>query len=273
MSELVKPYIGVSGVVSREQELRLINAFEASGLSETRVLALGIKAVHNTQFIDRENKYGRDWYPVGEKEFTHPVNNMTDTTFGVAQIYLDPDYLDSKTYRDEFMNRIATRGRFWLEAFQFDMLPWHQDDTLFEFINSMKQRYDKKIILQCHENAMMTLGPDNLAAVLDEHAELLDYILLDTSHGKGRPLDPSYLRPFLDACYESLPLDRLGVGVAGGLDAKLILSELSELAAEFPDLSWDAEGKLHPARHDGTRPLDMQVAEEYFEASARVLGT
>ena len=66
MTEIKKSYVGVSGVTSPDTERELESINLKSGLAEKgRLLALGVKAVHKTQYLDIENKYGTEWYPVG----------------------------------------------------------------------------------------------------------------------------------------------------------------------------------------------------------------
>lgn len=43
------------------------------------------------------------------------------------------------------------------------------------------------------------------------------------------------------------------------------------LVSRFPDLSWEAEGALHPLAKDGTRGLGMVEVNEYLRASEQLL--
>ncbi len=268
MTERAKPYVGVSGVVNPEQQDQLKELFERSGLARyDRQLLLGIKAVHKTQWLDIENKYGREWYPVGPDEFARAVE--PGGTFNIAQLCLDQDQAATPEYRESFVKRVASRGNPWLDGMQFDMLDWHTDDALLDFLETPK-RFGK-VILQCHRAAMESLGPRGIAQRLGEHARSLDYVLFDASHGKGVPMRSNSLLHFVDAAYESPELAHVGVGIAGGLDADVIKKELPVVVATFPDICVDTEGKVHPTAPDGSRPISMAVTENYFDGLARAL--
>lgn len=270
MTERSRPYIGVSGVANISQQQHLLDHFAELGLDGYRELALGVKATHKTQFLDEENKYGREWYPVGTDGFSDPLEPHVDTLC-VAQIYLDTDYVDDAAYRNEFMDRIRRRGAAWLNAVQFDMLPWHKDASLLHFVEQIKCETDFNVLIQAHSDAMQTLGPDKIARKLGEYAHVLDYVLFDASHGKGVRLDTHALQPFLEAAYTSDELFATGISIAGGLNAQIVREDLPHLVQQYPDLSWDAEGQLHPNDVNGKRPLDMETAKEYLTASAEVL--
>ena len=184
---------------------------------------------------------------------------------------MDVDHVDDPAYRDEFVRRICRRGRVWLNALQLDLLPWHDNDAMLPFLETVKADTGNAILLQAHGEAMSRLGPEGVARQLGRYAHVLDYVLFDASHGKGVRMNPAALKPFLDASYASPALAHVGFGVAGGLNAQVVREDVPALLAEHPDLSWDAEGQLHPVNATGKRPLDRQLVREYLEASADVL--
>ena len=281
MSERPLPYIGISGVSESEPgevstQYWLMDQFVWAGLDSSddpnmRQIALGVKAVHKTQYLDIENKYGREWYPVGEKEFENALDDGGIGGLKMAQIYFDPEHVTDPDYRDEFVNRICRRGKSWLNALQFDLLPWPEDEAMLPFIEKVKQETGHTIVLQAHGESMTQLGPDGVVQKLGHYAHALDYILFDASHGKGVRMDPSSLLPFLDAGYESAELAGVGFSVAGGLCAEVVREELPSLLEKHRDLSWDAEGKLHGTYPDGTPGLDWGAAKKYLQASDDVL--
>lgn len=281
-----RPYIGVSGVVKQEhvepsglvwhewQHQFLQAHAEKVGLYDTgRMLALGVKATHKTQFDDIENKYGKDWYPVGEKQFEDAVNPklLNKDTFVVAQTYLDVAYVDDADYRKQFTRQIAHRGRNFLHAIQFDMLPWHRNDEIFDYLEKLKASHDLKVLLQVHGEAMNELGPQGVVQKLGAHAASIDYLLFDSSHGTGKRMDADRLSEFLQEAYEASALDNVGMGVAGGLNAERVREDLPAIVAKFPNVSWDAEGQLHPVNNGGKRPLQMGIVKNYLQASTDAL--
>lgn len=274
MSE-VKPYVGISGVVSPEQQRLYEGAFAESGLSDSgRRLALGIKAVHKTQFLDIENKYGSAWYPVGEVAFQGAVEKSHDSqkSINIAQAYLDVEYVGDPDYRKQFTDRIFHRGGAWIDGIQFDMLPWHSNRDIATFLEDTKTTYpDKLLLLQCHGGAMEQLGPKSSIRKLGKIATFVDYVLFDSSHGTGRRLDTGNLRRFLDEGYSSESLETVGLAIAGGLNADVVREDLPEIVNAFPEISWDAEGQLHPSDSAGNRPLNETIVRKYLYASQEVL--
>lgn len=273
-TERPRPYVGVSGVVSPDMEARLeATAAEVGLFDRDRMLALGVKAVHKTQYLGVENKYGPEWYPVGEDDFRGAlrVEERGPRTLAVAQTYLDIEHVADAGYRREFTSRIVRRGQPWLQGLQFDMLPWHADPQMLDFLQETKEAYGLAVLLQCHKSAMEELGPGGVTNRLATYAPYLDYLLFDASHGTGQRLDVTALDGFLDAAYSSQSLDAVGMAVAGGLDGITVQDDLPALVQKYPDLSWDAEGRLHPRNEEGKRPLDMATVREYLAASASIL--
>lgn len=274
MTERPKPYIGISGVINTDQQYYLMDQFIWQGLDEPpcdRRIALGVKAVHKTQFLDIENKYGTEWYPVGEEAFAGALDDGGIAALRVAQTYLDADHVYDGEYRKKFIDRIRRRGKAWLNAIQFDMLPWHEDTSLLPFVEQVKNETGLTVLLQAHGESMRQLGPDKIVRELGRYAHALDYVLFDASHGKGVRMNADALKPFLHAGYNSDELAHTGFSVAGGLNAEVVRQDLPDLLQDYPDISWDAEGQLHPVRDDGTRPVDMNLATRYLEASREVL--
>lgn len=266
-----KPYVGVSGVVSVEQQKKLIKIADSAGLSEKRILALGIKAVHKTQYLDIENKYGPKWYPVGN-QISKCISPEIGGTYNIAQVYLEPsEIIESLEYPMAFIDKLMKRGRAAIHAIQFDMLPYDKETELNwrNYFKYIKLGFKKDIILQCHKRAMAE-GPEKSIRTLENLSGDLDYILFDASLGQGLRMDPDNLMRFCAKAYESKILAERGIniGVAGGLDGETVREVMPRILAEFPDISWDAEGKLHQGTDDTS--LNMEIVEDYLWASAEV---
>lgn len=273
MSERSAPYVGVSGVVSQEQQRRLIDITSMSGLNRRRRLLLGVKATHKTQYLDTANKYGTEWYPVGEGAFTDALSDDTLSTYNVAQLYLEPESIKTDVrYPNEFIRKVAKRGATVLDALQFDMLPYHENPKLWSHTIDNVRFLDMGIIMQSHA-AAMSKGPkkaiEDLVRVSDYSG--LDFVLFDASHGTGKEMDVDALKQFLEAGYNDPDLEARGTnfGIAGGLDEDAVEIQLPSLLRDFPEVSWDAEGRLHDRIGDGR--LDLKKTRDYLFASSRVL--
>lgn len=270
MSERREPYVGVSGVVNPEQQIRIINSGDISGLNQFRRLAIGIKAVHKTQYLDIPNKYGENWYPVGEEAFQSSVAVDETRTYNVAQMYLEPEAITADgCYPEKFVEKIKQRGVAILNAIQFDLLPYQENPKLWSHFIELTRDDKTEIIVQAHREAMEK-GPKRAIEDLKCLSDMapIDYVLFDASHGAGKEMNSDALALFLEAAYESNDLADRGTnfGVAGGLDAANVDKHIRQLVSNFPELSWDAEGKLHQS-DDGA--LDILAVRDYLYASAQ----
>lgn len=267
MSEKSQSYVGVSGVVSPSQQetlRRMALTLESVG----RKVALGVKAVHKTQWLDIENRYGPDWYPVGETITSALRSGNPEGEMRVAQVFMDlhdAEEAGVEKYEKRFMQKLMGRTGLWLDAVQFDMLPWHERDYRELFETMIMTKPDLEIILQCQGPIMRELSPSHVMKRLELYRQHVSYVLFDASHGTGRELDVPALRPYVAAASD---LDWLSVGVAGGLNEKIVSRQLPELLADFPDVSFDAEGELHLHEDESDKSLNMCAVRNYLLASA-----
>lgn len=267
------PYVGVSGVVNHEQQRELTTLAHGYDLSPKRRLLLGVKATHKTQYLDVPNRYGEEWYPVGESVFSNAFSEDEWATYNVAQVYLEPEWVRHDSYYpDEFVQKLIRRGGVVLHALQFDMLPYNEDPSYWAgFIDRVKDT-NKGVIIQSHA-AAMSKGPEKAVEDLVRLSERssLDFVLFDASHGTGKEMDTDRLKYFLDAAYANSDLKArdTNFGIAGGLDEFTVKKHLPHVVKDFPEISWDAEGRLHA--RDGVGRLDMEKTRDYLFASARVL--
>lgn len=110
---------------------------------------------------------------------------------------------------------------------------------MLDFLEEVRDNHsDLKIMLQCYGQAMDDLGPKGVSRRLRAFAAYTDYVLFDA---------------------------------AGGLNAERVREDLPGLLAKYPDLSWDAEGQLHPVNNVRKRPLQLNFTKDYLQASVDVL--
>jgi len=266
------PYVGISGVIRRRQQRSLELLWDAERTSDYK-LALGVKAVHQSQWLDenyvRNGRGGPWWYPVGEQAF-HSALAPSGESYGVAQMYIDPkEQANDSSYPQAFVDRVIKRGGWWLNALQFDVLPYDTTDPKIwsELFAHIHER-GKDVIVQCHRRAMSE-GP---AIAIEKLKPLgpIDYILFDSSHGLGIEMDPEVLLPFLDRAANdpALRANHTMLGVAGGLDDKMVAKHIPRILSEFPGTSWDAEGRLHNTENFS---LNQGAAWWYLVASAKAI--
>lgn len=272
MTERPTPYVGVSGVVNPEQQAKLHEIWDTIGVR--RVLALGVKATHKTQWDDIENKYGAAWYPVGDAIAGAMSAERTDE-LRVAQVCLDTPTASrpgGREYEKAFIDRLLARTGDMLNAIQFDMLPWDSQAKTGLFAHIKEARPDMTILVQANKHQMAAHGPKELVRRLNWYdvrgEKYIDRVLFDASHGTGERLDVGNLEQFVR---EAIAETEFGVGIAGGLHGPIIREELAGILARYPGrLSFDAEGQLHK-NPDGSTGLNMAAAEDYLRAAGDVL--
>jgi hypothetical protein len=177
---------------------------------------------------------------------------------------------------DVFKNleRIVQYGGENLHAIQLD-LTWPSSDELKKF----KSEYpDIAIILQVGKFGIKEINGDPHVLVdrMREYGNSVDYILLDMSMGMGKGMDAEGLLPMLRTVRDQLP--ELGLAVAGGLGPDSV-DLLEPIAAEFPDISIDAQGNLKrkdAPRDDrghiiATEPVNLERTAEYIRKSCAAL--
>lgn len=260
-----RPYVGVSGVVSAEQKRWIREAARPIVEDKGRVILLGVKAVHKTHWREMTNKYGRDHYPVGHN-IAGALGTLSPGEMGVAQVFMDiaearKDGIDR--YNERFVKKLLGYNAAWLTGIQFDRLPWDRYDYT-KFLTTVKDEIPTTI-LQCHGAIMDRLSPQEIVERLKRYEGLFDYVLFDGSEGRGIPMNPDKLEPYVDAAYS---LAHIGVGVAGGLDQVTVISKLQTLLNTYPNLSFDAEGGLRPGKRGA---LDIGKTQQYLHVAAQVI--
>ena len=97
---------------------------------------------------------------------------------------------------------------------------------------------------------------------------VVDRVLLDKSMGMGLGMDAMAMLPFLREISERIP--QLQLVVAGGL-GPTSLHLLDPVLAEFPRISFDAQGKLRPSGDALNEPLDWHYVRSYlYQAIAKI---
>ena len=124
-----------------------------------------------------------------------------------------------------------------------------------------------RIIIQISGKAFNQVDrdPQKLCDRLARYVGLMTHVLFDMSGGTGKPLDPDESIPVLEALYESFEYLQ-GIGVAGGLGPGTV-HRLKPLIERFPDLSFDAEGRLR----NEDDALDLKKTLPFLGESWQVL--
>lgn len=279
MEQLPKPYIGISGVGNKQQQLDIARMFEQNGLGEVgRFALLGVKATTKSQLLSKESIGGALWYPPAQ-EMPYVIDTEV-AGHGVLQMYQSDRWKDLLQSM-ELLEKSYERTRGWLHGIQFDLLPWMEQSEhcvkILGYARDLLMDLGRgALFLQCQDSIMQP-NQNNRSKVMDQLSSLyergmVDYVLFDASCSTGKEMNPEALKPWLHDARKAMPA--LGLAVAGGLDAETIQEHLPSLLNEVDELSWDAEGRLHNPKPSkgGDGDLNMQNVADYLEASAKVLG-
>ena len=150
-----------------------------------------------------------------------------------------------------------------MHAIQLDMI-WPDPIQIASALGFSRKK--PEIILQIGKNAIEAANnnPQTVVQKLEDYRQVVNRVLLDKSMGRGIGMNAAELEPFVCAIKKHFP--DIGIGVAGGLGPETI--HLAEpLAAVFPDISIDAQGKLRPSG-DALDPIDWNMAKEYLARAA-----
>lgn len=224
--------------------------------------ALGVGVMTSYKLL---NNIPTEWSKIAPRK--ELIEHIFLRTPGVMNVLHYADY-DDMTGTQEIDRALYWAG-IYVDAIQFDMI-W---PSVALVARAKERSPGVKAILQVGRQALARYGNSPLAvsAFLAEYrrSDCLDYVLLDQSGGEGKTLDPRVQLSYLYRIRQDLP--DVGLVVAGGLGPDT-MSLIEPLAAEFKELSCDAQGRLRPEGKGAKEaPVDWDRAARYLrEASARL---
>jgi len=260
-----QPYVGITGFTQRSQIEAMLRHLTTLPLGADRRLMIGV-------LVSDRSLDGL----VLKSDWVHKYPKTTEPN----DIFIpDPRLLnlvhfntrDPLLLADQLKRAIDMLPG--LDGFQLNMA-WPDPYVLESFTT---EHPDLVMVLQIGRRAMEIVGctpeaPTQVAGLVDrmqQYEGSIHYYLLDRSGGMGIPFDPAVVPETLKVLQAELfeqQLDGLWPGIAGGLSAHNLASQLADLLVAFPNLSWDAEGALHtPAG------LDLELCRRYLAASTHLL--
>ncbi len=248
-----KPYIGVTGFMTRSEVQHALHALPAN---PSHKLMVGV-LLSNTTLKGLSNSWPNR-YPAGEAirkifvKHPHALNlfhyNSNQADDGIV--------LSDLLFAQNF-------PRSDCQGFQLNMC-WPSPKILSGY--KAQQDFNQNfVVLQCGRAALEAVGNSGraLASRVEEYLGLIDYVLIDASGSLGKDFDLSLAHE----CFDYLSdLPNISVVIAGGLHAQKI-GRLRILKNAHPGLSIDAEGTLRDD-HDN---LDLPKVTRYISAALRVL--
>ncbi len=246
------PYIGITDFTKYDQVLKMLEVFNSSrrfGLF--RRLHVGVMMSYKTL-----NGLETQWSSIFPKKEEISGIFSSDSPRVMNCLHF-ADYENNPNLAETLCRAIGYGG-MGVNALQLDMI-WPEPAEISNAVHGSRKRLE--VILQVGRDAFDQVGDDPAALVerLEDYAEVVDFVLLDKSGGKGLGMNGLKMIPFVRAIKENFP--DLGIAVAGGLGPDtMYLAE--PLIKEFPDISLDAQGRLRPSG-DAHDPIDWHMAKKY----------
>ena len=252
------PYIGVTGFdhVSQVKKIKALLKGHNKGATHKRRLHVGVMASRGT-IQDNPESWARGF----------PSSERLGGILSLSGVMNCLHYVSHSSLGELDLGKNLTRAvecaGYMIDALQLDLVWPDPDDIAFVAHASRKPL---EIILQLGGKALAECGenPGDLVDRLQDYQQVIHYVLLDWSMGKGIGMSAGKMAPFIRAIREASP--ELGIVIAGGLGPNTM--HLAEpLFQEFSGLSTDAAGRL---RRSGIEidPLDLTLTEGYISSSA-----
>ena len=158
------------------------------------------------------------------------------------------------------MRKVAAYCGPYLDAIQLDMI-WPDPKELEAF----KKDHHFEMILQVSETSM-SLCADNPISVAEkiskEYQDLVSYVLLDCSLGKGVEINVPFIEGYIEAILAKN--HGINIAVAGGLGPGTV--KLVESLVRKYRVSVDAQSQLRISRN-AKDPIDWPRANQYMYES------
>ena len=248
----MKPYIGVTGVMTPQESRTILHHFDTSFIDGSRELMVGV-LVSSKTLVGKKNKYPNR-YP--DVDHVAGIFQKHHAAFNVIHYSTD----ERETLRYQLMMLADEVGGQHLHGFQLNMV-WPAREALLDFRNATKKKY--RMILQIGRQAMTDYeyDPVRIACKAALYENSIDAVLIDQSGGKGHQIENlNFVLDVIKALKELAPT--IDIGVAGGLQSGTI-HFMRPFLTTYPDLNWDAESGLRTDDDD----LDILEVVDYLKAS------
>jgi hypothetical protein len=258
-----KPYVGITGFMSQEEVSTIGNLYPPD--SSGPLIMFGFLMSEKT--LNGQPDKWPNRYPPRESLFKlfsrHPS--------GMNIIHYSSDNPNKL-----LLQLLSMVGLYWsghplagdLDGFQLN-IAWPSPAIIEEFRKFTNERKHFTVILQIGSKALQAVNnsPIELARRLKAYEDLADYILIDSSGGRGELVDIEKLRSYFWALDDFGITEKMGIGFAGGLCFKT-LPFVRPTFGEFEHPSMDAERRLR----DANDRMDLRETSFYLAEALSMYG-
>lgn len=250
-----RPYIGITGFMRPKEVSAIGNLYPEDSLGP--LIMFGFLMSHKTLNGLQNNHSCK--YPPRESI----ASLFSKHQLGMNIIHYSTDYPEGL-----LLQLCSMVGLYWsgnclkgdLDGFQLNIC-WPKPSIIEEFRHHTDERKHFTIILQIGNKALQAVNnsPIELARRLKAYEDLADYILIDSSGGRGELVDIEKFRSYFLAMDDLGITKKMGIGFAGGLCFKT-LPFVRPIFGEFDHPSMDAEGRLRDANGN----MDLRETSFYL---------
>lgn len=259
-----KPYVGITGPVTVKETKEICGEFSEAGYSMNgfHIPMLGFLVSYKT--LNGEVTPNRR-YP--------PVNSLLDLLRATEGQFFTMVHYNSKevgtlsnqviqifdgVYEDNLCRSIQLN------------IVWPEIDQVRKI---MKEYPQMKIVFQASHKVMDGKTPNQIAKGIESYGDLISYVLIDPSGGRGMPFDLEHSVAVYSELREMCP--NLTIGFAGGLTGENVAQISSELIHKTgeSDFCIDAEGGLRDKVTSayGDDLLNIEKVRSYLQSASLVL--
>lgn len=244
-----KPYVGVTGVMDQRDGQILADSWD----HPTHLLMVGVLATSTTLNGGASTRYPNR-YPV--------VSAIKDLWPRDPEGGHHPKTLNLIHYATKNKNTLADQFKL-LKTLAGPLCDGIQLNMIWPDVQDVIQARHlfNRVVLQLGPSAMKEAGNDpyKIAQWLTPYKGSITDVLIDASGGKGVPINVAKAHSIAKAVRDMYP--DFGLGVAGGLCAPMVPTVLP-LLKDFPDMSFDAEGRIRDLKDN----LDLDLSQQYLKA-------
>jgi len=261
---IAKPYVGITGPVSIKETKDICKEFSKAGYSiySQHLPMLGFLVSYKT--LNGQPTQNRR-YP--------PVNIIQDLLQATDRQVLTMIHYNSKE-TDELSHQVA---QIFDGIYEDGLCRAIQLNIVWPEINQIariKEQYpEMQVVFQASHKTMENKAPTQIVQGIKGYRDLIDYVLIDPSGGRGIPFDLDYSIAIYLELREQCP--NLTVGFAGGFTGENVAPKLEKIEEQIRgnDFCIDAEGGLRDKVTSayGDDLLNISKVREYLQSASSIL--
>jgi len=259
---MIKPYVGISCVTSRDEANAVAKQFLSSGFSRSNELYQGAIGYAMTwEMLRQKIPLGTRY--VGVKGL--PDIMMKNQNFGINVLHFVPEPGSYQDLLSDVTMLFLDSGLYTSEQCRVMQLNYGTCIAVeaLELIKNLLP--ELKIIFQVGRTDLENKDLDVTVKTLKKYSEYIDMFLIDPSQGTGREIDIKIIQKLIPLLQQECPF--VGIGFAGGFSAENIQNRIQVFASLSSSLfAIDVESGVRSKVDD---LLDFEKTQNFIQNSAK----